>query len=241
MSRINLWSGPRNISTALMYGFAQRKDMTVVDEPLYAHYLRRTDTEAEHPGTAEVLAAQENDGEQVVQQMLTHNYGTENVLFKQMTHHLIELNEDFLLKMKNVLLIRDPRRIIASYAKVIDNAAIHDVGIKKQAELFDVLREKGKLHAVLDTEEVLRNPRRVLAKLCEKLDLPFDENMLEWQAGARPEDGVWAKYWYENVHRSTGFLPYEKKEVMLSPQLEKLAAECVPYYEKLKAHAIKSV
>ena len=239
-SRINLWSSPRNISTAMMYSFAQRKDMSVVDEPLYAHYLRCTDTEAEHPGTPEILATLENDGEKVIEQMLQADYGSRHVLFKQMPHRLIELNENFLFEMQNVLLIRNPRRIIASYAKVIDNPEMHDVGIEKQAELFDKLTAAGKLNAVLDTEEVLRNPRKVLTKLCEKLNLDFDENMLQWQAGARAEDGVWAKYWYKNVHNSMGFLPYEKKEVMLSEELEKLAERCRPFYEKLRKEAIKA-
>jgi len=130
--RINIWSSPRNISTAFMYSFAQRADMTVVDEPLYAHFLSRTNSDASHPGTAEILTTMESDGTKVVQEMLETFYPTDHVLFKQMTHHLIHLEEDFLTKMDNVLLIRDPKRIIASYAKVIPNPDLPDIGIKMQ-------------------------------------------------------------------------------------------------------------
>lgn len=187
MHRINIWSSPRNISTAFMYAFAQRGDTTVFDEPLYAHYLRRSDTTAEHPGTPEILQSQENDGEKVVQNLILGNHPTDVVLFKQMTHHLIHLNEDFLFKTKNILLIRDPRRIIASYAKVIANPQMHDIGIQKQYELFQKLAKGGNVAAVVDARELLLNPRRVLEILCQKLDIPFDEKMLSWRAGARPD------------------------------------------------------
>jgi len=240
MHRINVWSSPRNISTAFMYAFAQRKDITVVDEPLYAHYLTRTNTEAEHPGTPEILAAQENDGEKVVEHLILGNHATDVVLFKQMTHHLIHLDEDFLFKTQNILLIRNPRRIIASYAKVIENPEMHDIGIQKQYELFQKLQKGGRVAAVVDARQLLLNPRKVLEILCQKLDIEFDENMLSWKAGALPEDGVWAKYWYANVHQSTGFQPYQEKTVSLPENLEFLAKECQHYYEYLFDFAIKS-
>lgn len=240
MHRINVWSSPRNISTAFMYAFAQRGDITVFDEPLYAHYLTKTDTAAEHPGTPEILQSQENDGEKVVQNLILGNHPTDVVLFKQMTHHLIHLNEDFLFKTQNILLIRDPRRIIASYAKVIANPQMHDIGIQKQYELFQQLKKGGNVAAVVDARELLLNPRHVLEILCQKLDIPFDEKMLSWQAGARPEDGIWAKYWYANVHQSTGFQPYVEKAVELPENLEFLAKDCQHYYDYLFQHAIKS-
>ena len=240
MHRINVWSSPRNISTAFMYSFAQRKDTTVFDEPLYAHYLTKTNTDAQHPGTAEVLDSQENDGEKVVQQLILGNHPTDIVLFKQMTHHLIHLKEDFLFKTQNILLIRDPRRIIASYAKVISNPKMHDIGIQKQYELFQQLQKGNNVAAVVDAQQLLLHPRKVLTALCENLDIPFDEKMLSWKAGARPEDGVWAKYWYANVHQSTGFQPYAEKEVVLPENLESLAKECQFYYDFLFDYAIKS-
>ncbi len=238
--KINLWSSPRNISTAMMYSFAQRADMSVVDEPLYAHYLKHTDTEALHPATSQILKSQNANGEKVVSQMIHGAHPKPHALFKQMTHHLINLEDDFLDKMKNVLLIRDPRRIIASYAKVIPNPTIQDIGVKMQAELFEKLQQRNALNAIVDTKQVLLNPEKVLRELCDKLEIPFTKKMLKWEAGARPEDGVWAPYWYSNVHSSTGFQPYVEKEVYLSSDLERLAEECAPHYELLRQYAIEA-
>jgi hypothetical protein len=223
-----------------MYSFAQRTDMSVVDEPLYAHYLTHTNTKALHPVTAKILESQETDGQKVVSQMLSGLSPKPLTLFKQMTHHLINLDESFLEKMKNVLLIRDPRRIIASYSKVIPNPTIQDIGVKMQAELFQKLEQKKALNAIVDTKQVLLNPEKVLRILCDKLEIPFTDKMLSWEAGARPEDGIWAPHWYSNVHSSTGFQPYIEKEVHLSEKLEILAEECTPYYELLRQYAIEA-
>ena len=223
-----------------MYSFAQRIDTTIFDEPLYAHYLTKTNSKAEHPGTPEILESQEQDGEKVVQNLILGDHASEVVLFKQMTHHLIHLQEDFLLQTQNILLIRDPRRIIASYAKVIPNPTIEDVGIEKQYHLFQKLQANNQVAAVVDAQQLLMNPSGVLQKLCKALDIPFDNNMLSWEAGARPEDGVWAKYWYANVHQSTGFQPYTYKEVNLDEKLEKLAQKCQPFYDYLFKYSIKS-
>jgi len=239
MKRINFWSSPRNISTALMYSFAQHSDFAIVDEPLYAHYLVHTDTEAQHPAREEILATMEQDGEKVVKQMLTQYHNESNVLFKQMTHHLIALNLDFLAQMENVLLIRDPRLIIASYAKVIPNPSMQDVGVQQQYELMQHLQSIGRLTAVVDAVILLKNPRNILMQLCEKLGIEFQNKMLHWEASARKEDGIWAKYWYSNVHKSTGFQPYVEKEVKLSKELEALVMECQPYYKKLLEQALK--
>ncbi len=238
--RINAWSSPRNISTALMYAFAQRKDTTVVDEPLYAHYLSHTTTEALHPGREEILQSQDWDGEKVVERVIMAPYPTPVVFFKQMTHHLIELDRSFLAETANILLIRDPRAIIASYAKVVHNPSIHDIGVAMQETLFRQLRELGTLKAVIDARELLLNPPQILRQLCAALNLPFDENMLHWPAEARPEDGVWAPYWYSKIHRSTGFLPYQEETIELPPRLEDLAETCRPYYRKLYKFALKA-
>lgn len=240
MKRINVWSSPRNISTAFMYSFAQRPDTTVVDEPLYAHYLSKTDSEAGHPGTEEVLIAQQNDGNRVVETVVFGDYPTPVVLFKQMTHHLIHLDWSFMLGTENVMLIRNPREIIASYAKVIPNPSMQDIGVEKQLEVFDFLSQNNRLNAVVDARELLLDPSSVLSQLCDRLSLDFDTNMLHWQPGPRPEDGVWAKYWYEKVHRSSGFEPFEEKRSSLPPNLESLAAACQPFYEKLYESAIRA-
>lgn len=232
-TRVNLWSSPRNISTALMYAFAQLPGVAVVDEPLYAHYLARQPTEAEHPGREGIMAAQNADGAAVVEHLLTHDYGKPAVVFKQMTHHLLDLDRAFLGRSKNVLLIRDPRAILASFSKVVRKVTAEDIGVPQQLALFEQLKTEGTLTAVVDSRKLLLEPRRVLSALCERLDLTFDERMLRWEAGPRPEDGVWAPHWYANVHRSTGFQPYREKTYELRPELEAIAEACRPAYARM--------
>lgn len=233
IKRINAWSSPRNISTAFMYAFAQRPDTSVVDEPLYAHYLTQTDSTVLHPGKDEILASQENDGNKVIENVLFAKYPSPIVLFKQMTHHLLSIDRQFLLNMENILLIRHPRAIIASYAKVIPNPSMQDIGIAQQYKLYSWLNDKRKTPAVIDAQQLLLNPRRVMEQLCLALDIPFEECMLSWTPGSRPEDGVWARYWYSSVHQSSGFQPYIHQEYALRPELEKLAESCLPYYQQL--------
>lgn len=237
--RINIWSSPRNISTAVMYSFAQRPDAIVVDEPLYAHYLRHQPTNADHPGKAEILASQQNDGALVIKEMLLGNYGRKMVIFKQMTHHLVALDRAFIGQMENILLIRDPRAILNSFNKVIEEVTAEDIGIPQQYRLFQELRAAGRLTAVIDARRLLKNPAGVLRQLCDKLGIPFTEAMLSWPAGARPEDGVWAPYWYANVHRSTGFQPWTEKEITLPTHLESIANACRQPYEEMLAEAIR--
>ncbi len=236
--RINLWSSPRNISTALMYAFAQRPDTVVVDEPLYAHYLSHQPTDADHPGREEILMSQDNDGNQVVQEMLEGDYGKPVVLFKQMTHHLIELPQAFLFQMVNVLLIRDPREILASFNKVIEHVTAADIGLPQQGELFDRLTVAGTMTAVIDARRLLEDPPRVLEQLCRRLGLDYDPAMLSWEKGPKEYDGSWAPYWYAGVHESVGFRPYQPQVIELSPGMERVAKECMPVYKRLLEHAI---
>jgi hypothetical protein len=236
--RICLWSTPRNVSTALMYSFLQRSDTTVVDEPLYSHYLKTTG--ALHPGREEILENMENDGEKVVKNVMLKTYTEPLVFFKQMTHHLQGINLDFLNSMKNVLLIRNPFEIINSYIKVHPTPTIDDIGMKHQFELFEKLKKRGNPFAVIDSKFLLKNPRQVLKKLCAELNISFNPNMLAWEPGARNEDGIWAKYWYENVHKSSGFMEYKRRVIELPLDMEKLAEECFQYYQPILEEAIQS-
>lgn len=240
VKRINTWSSPRNVSTALMYSFAQRADTRVFDEPLYAHYLASTRSRVLHPGAEEILNSQEQDGELVIRQTLFGPCDKPIAFFKQMAHHLIELDESFLLRMENILLIRDPRAIIYSYAKVIPNPSMEDIGVRKMHRLFRFLSENGRLATVVDSRELLARPPAILGRLCSNLAIPFDERMLQWAPGPRPEDGVWARYWYGRVHRSSGFEPYREENFELPPRLEALAEECRPYYDEMYEAAIKA-
>ena len=236
--RINLWSGPRNVSTALMYSFAQRHDTTVVDEPLYGHYLRVAD--AIHPGMDEVMAVMDCDGERVVRELILGPCAAPVLFLKQMAHHLVELDRAFLAQTVNVLLIRDPVQMLPSLAHNLPHPNLRDTGLAIQSELYKQLLELGQQPPVLDSKELLKNPAVVLGQLCHQLGVDFDEHMLHWQPGARPEDGIWAKYWYSSVHLSRGFEPYRAKQEPFPPRLLPLLAECRPHYTFLAAHAIKA-
>lgn len=239
MIRINLWSSPRNISTAMMYSFAQRDDAIVIDEPLYAHYLFTTNSN--HPGKQEILQAQENDREKVIDQIILADYNKPIVFFKQMTHHLININLDFLSKTKNIIFIRDPKQIIASYAQVRKEVNMIDIGIEMQWNLFNHLTKNKLSCIVLDSNEILKAPLTVLQKLCDALQIPFTQKMLHWQAGAKSYDGVWAKYWYNNVHQSTGFAKQKTSERELPAYLQSLYEECKVFYDRLYPLSIKAV
>lgn len=238
--RICLWSGPRNISTALMYAFAQRSDTAVYDEPLYAHYLSTTPARAYHPGAEEVIAAMETDGEKVVRELILGAHSTPIVFFKQMTHHLVGLDLGFLSETVNIFLTRDPVDMLPSFAKQMNHMALDDVGYRSHIELMDRLRSIGQDPPVLDSKQVLLNPEKVLGELCERIGIPFLDSMLSWPAGARPEGGLWSKYWYESVQRSTGFGQYHAKSAPFPRQLVPLLEQCRPYYEALSSMAISA-
>ncbi|WP_055445362.1 hypothetical protein [Lacinutrix himadriensis] len=235
--RICLWSGPRNISTTLMYSFAQRQDTKVVDEPLYAHYLSNTNAKEYHPGTQDILDTLDQDGKKVIAEMMT-NTSSPVFFFKNMTHHLLNLDRGFMKEVYNVILTRDPVEMLPSFDKVIHNPTIEDVGYAKHTELLDYMETNNIKPIVLDSKRVLLNPKKVLTQLCDFIGIPFDENMLHWQAGSRPEDGVWAKYWYANIHKSTGYLAYKPKTETFPEHLKPLLNQCKPHYNKLLKYAI---
>ena len=230
--RICLWSGPRNISTALMYSFAQRSDTNVFDEPLYAHYLKNSKAYDYHPGAEEVLATQENDGAKVVK-MMTTNTNNKVLFFKNMTHHLLHLDKSFMKDVINVFLTRNPVEMLPSFAKVIDNPTMDDVGYALHVELLAYLNNQGIKPIIIDAKAILVNPEKALAKVCYQAGIPFDKGMLSWHPGARPEDGSWAKYWYDSVHGSTGFMKYKPKPEPFPEKLKPLLKDCMPYYKKL--------
>lgn len=220
-----------------MYSFAQRSDTQVFDEPLYAFYLKNGNAIDYHPGASEILKDMENSGEKVVQMMLGQ-HTKPVVFFKHMTHHLLDLNRDFLQETHNIILTRDPKEMLPSFAKVIDKPSMKDVGYSDHIELLKHLEAKGEKPLVLEAETVLRNPERILKKLCAALAIPFDTGMLQWVAGPRSEDGVWAPYWYTNVHKSTGFQKYIPKTEPFPDHLLPLYEACLPHYLQLKELAL---
>ena len=235
-ARIAMWSGPRTISTALMRSFENRPDTAVIDEPLYAYYLAHTDVD--HPGRDEIIASMPADWRAVLTGLTRGPLpdGASVYYQKHMTHHLLpEIDRAAFSGLTHAFLIRDPRRLLASYARVRSEPVLADLGIEQQAEIFRAFGGP-----VIDSADILRDPRAALPALCDALGIGFNPAMLSWPAGPRPSDGVWAPYWYENVWRSTGFGPYrEAGPDDLPARLEPLAAACMPYYEELAAHRIR--
>ncbi len=235
-TRINIWSSPRNVSTAMMYAWRQRPDTTVVDEPLYAHYLRVSGRL--HPGTDDVLAAQENDGRRVIDEVILGRYESPVVLFKQMAKHLIDLDRRFLGRCHNVLLTRDPLDMLTSFQKQMPDANLGDTGFTELVEILDASLADGSRPIVVDSKHLLLDPPAVLAELCRLLGLSFDPAMLQWPAGPKPEDGVWAVHWYDAVHRSTGWAPWQQKQDELLPHLEPVLEQASALYDRLLPYRI---
>lgn len=234
--RVNMWSSPRNLSTAMMYAWRQRADTTVVDEPLYAHYLRVSGRD--HPGRDEVLAAQDPDGDAVVRDVVLGPYETPVVFFKQMAKHLVDLDRSFVPLCRNILLTRDPHDMLTSFQVQVPDATLDDTGFPEMIEILDTLLAAGEEPIVVDSRILLDDPPRVLAELCHRLGLAFDEAMLSWPADPKPEDGVWAPHWYDAVHRSTGWTPYREKHTELLPGVVPAYEQSLPLYERLLPYRI---
>ncbi len=238
--RIAMWSGPRNISTAMMRAWGNRGDTVVIDEPFYAFYLKATGKK--HPGAGEVIAAGEIDWRKVVAQLTDPIPNDKRIFFqKQMTHHLLpEVDRQWLDAVTNCFLIRDPRDVIASYIKQWENPALEDLGYVQQAEIFDFVRTRAKsLPPILDAKDVLENPERMLGLLCKLVGVEFSESMLSWPSGLRETDGVWARYWYTEVARTTSFRPYRPMHGEVPERLREAYERCRECYQRLYEHRLR--
>lgn len=237
--RIAMWSGPRNLSTAMMRSFGARSDTAVADEPFYAAYLARTDLD--HPLRSEVLAAGETDPERVAAGLLGPVPGGAAVFYqKHMTHHMLAgFDRGWMAACRHAFLIRAPERVLASYTARRAEVSLEDIGFTRQAELFDEAADRlGRPPPVIDAEDVLADPARTLAAVCAALSIAFDPAMLAWPAGPRATDGVWAPAWYEAVERSTGFGRPAPAPPPLEARLAKLADAGRPHYERLARYRI---
>jgi len=235
-----MWSGPRNISTAMMRAWGNRSDTVVIDEPFYAFYLKATGKK--HPGAGEVIAAGEIDWRKVVAQLTDPIPNDKRIFFqKQMTHHLLpEVDRQWLDAVTNCFLIRDPRDVIASYIKQWENPALEDLGYVQQAEIFDFVRTRAKsLPPILDAKDVLENPERMLGLLCKLVGVEFSESMLSWPSGLRETDGVWARYWYTEVARTTSFRPYRPMHGEVPERLREAYERCRECYQRLYEHRLR--
>lgn len=238
--RIAMWSGPRNISTAMLRSFENRSDTTVVDEPLYAYYLAATGVE--HPGWQEIITMGDTDWRSVVAKLVGPVPGDPAVFYqKHMCHHLLDaMDWDWLDALQHVFLIRDPAAVVRSYIRERPLLNAEEVGIPQQHSLFaDVCQRSSQIPPVIDAERFLADPRGQLQRLCQRLGIPFQEAMLQWPAGPRDTDGIWAKHWYAQVWQSTGFAsPRPADGPPLEPALQALVADCQPLYQQLLQHAL---
>lgn len=231
--RVAMWSGPRNLSTAMMRAWENRPDTVVVDEPLYAAYLLRTGLD--HPGRDEVIASQPTDPAEVVRLLETDDSAPVHYA-KHMTHHLLEdLPLGWVTGFRNVLLIRDPAEVVASYVRSREACEPEDIGLLQQVRLLGVLQESGTDVPVIDAGDFLRDPETHLRWLCDWLAIPFTDAMLHWPPGLRESDGVWAPHWYDAVARSTGFEPWRARSVELDAHDASVAETCRPAYDELRA------
>ena len=232
--RIAMWSGPRSISTALMRSWGNRPDTIVIDEPFYAFYLRRSGKP--HPGAGEIIAKSETHPAKIIEGLVGDLPAGKTVFYqKHMAHHFLpELDETWLERVTNCFLIRDPAEVITSYIGKNDRPAMQDLGFAQQVDLFHAVREKtGLVPPVIDAADVLRNPRQTLERLCAVVGVAFDDTMLSWPPGYRETDGIWAKYWYAEVAKTTGFQSYKPKSEPVPEHLRDLHDQCRGYYEVL--------
>ena len=235
-----MWSGPRNISTALMRSWESRSDTFVIDEPFYAHYLSVTNVD--HPGRDEIVQSGETDQSVVSKGLISDIDDSCSIYFqKHMTHHMIpSVDRDWMKDVVNCFLIRNPKDMILSYTKVNSNLNMHLLGLEEQYELFEyVTKINGRAPPVVDSKDILTDPRKTLSLLCEKVGVIFSEEMLSWSKGVRDTDGIWAKYWYDNVINSTGFNTYTEKNEVFRDEYLQLYEDCLKIYEKLSKHKIK--
>lgn len=235
VTRIAMWSGPRNISTAMMRSFENRPDAIVWDEPFYAAYLDMTGLD--HPMREAVIADGETEWRKVVDRITGPvPDGTRLFYQKHMTHHMLpEIDRSWLSSVVNCFLIRTPESVLASYAAKRSDVTLRDIGFVEQAELFDAIAdETGTAPPVIDADDVLADPRGMLSALCERCAIPFTDDMLSWPEGRRDSDGVWATHWYGAVERSTGFAPpVTRPPVVLGDALRSIADQARPYYDRL--------
>ena len=239
VKRIAMWSGPRNLSTAMMRSFGARADCAVSDEPFYAAYLAATGLQ--HPMRDEVMASQPQDAGRVAADMLGPVPGGKSVWYqKHMSHHMIPgFPLDWMDGVTNVFLLRSPERVLASYAQKRESVTLADVGFEGQAMLFDrVAQRTGIAPVVVESDDIRRDPEGTLRALCAAIDLPFDPAMLAWAPGQHAEDGVWAPHWYGAIFASTSFAPPDETMPVLPGHLAAIAEAARPYYETMRAYKI---
>lgn len=228
------WSGPRNISTALMRSWSSRKDTYVSDEPFYSYYLKTT--KLKHPSYQEIISKYPSDYNEIVS-YITNKIPEEKKIWyqKHMAHHLLDLSGiDWIAQFENCILLRHPKEVIFSYSKKNVLNSVEELGYPQQYEIINFLKKRNKPFIVIDSNELLKNPEKLLSNWCKKINIKFYKSMLKWEKGNQPYDGIWWKSWYDNVIQTSGFQKYEKKDIVVENKYSSIYNESIKYYNYLR-------
>ena len=238
VKRIAMWSGPRNLSTALMRSFASRNDCSVVDEPFYAAYLKATGLN--HPMKDLILRSYNSDPEDVIEHCTQSEVATKIQFQKHMTHHMLAMfDRSFVHLLSNAFLIRSPEKVVKSFGKKIVDFSLTDLGYIQQSELFDMICDQtGRTPPVIDADDLCANPKTVLSTLCSKLEIRYSDQMLSWDSGPHSYDGVWGSYWYRSVNNSSKFKPLKPQLEPVSPLHKTIIDKAYPFFERLNEYKI---
>ncbi|MDB3883268.1 HAD family hydrolase [Candidatus Marinimicrobia bacterium] len=228
------WSGPRNISTALMRSWSSRKDTYVTDEPFYAYYLKKT--EIDHPMHEKIINRYFTSYDEIVNHLINETPSKKNIWYqKHMAHHLIDLSKiDWIKKCENCILLRHPKEVISSYTAKNKLNSVSELGYLQQFEIVKFLKKSNQSFKIIDSSDLIKNPKEVLFDWCQSINIKFDDSMLHWKKGSHPNDGIWGKHWYNNVIETTGFEKYKKKDISIENQYDFIYNESMEYYNYLK-------
>ena len=228
------WSGPRNISTALMRSWSSRKDTFVTDEPFYAYYLK--ETQNNHPMRENIINNYYSNYDEVVDYLIGKVPNQKKIWYqKHMAHHLIDLSKiDWIKKCENCILLRHPKEVINSYTSKNKLNSVTELGYPQQFEIVKFLKKSNHRFKIIDSVDLLVNPKAVLFDWCESINIKFDQSMLKWEKGSHPNDGIWWKHWYDNVINTSGFQKYQKKDISIENKYDSIYTKSMEYYNYLK-------
>lgn len=232
--KIACWSGPRNISTALMRSWSSRKDTYVTDEPFYAYYLKKT--KINHPMHEKIINSYFSDYDEIVNHLINKTPNQKHIWYqKHMAHHLIDLSKiDWIKKCENCILIRNPKEVISSYTAKNKLNSVTELGYPQQFQIANLLKKSNLRFKIIDSADLLKNPKEVLLDWCESINIKFDESMLHWKRGSHPNDGIWWQHWYNNVIKTSGFRKYQKKDISIENKYDSIYNDSMEYYNYLK-------
>ena len=231
---IACWSGPRNISTALMRSWSSRRDTYVTDEPFYAYYLK--ETKLKHPMHNEIIKKYSSNYNEIVNYLTNEIPQKKKIWYqKHMSHHILNLEKiDWIKNCENCILLRHPKEVINSYSIKNKLNSVEELGYPQQYEIVNFLKKINKSFTVIDSSELLNNPEKVLSAWCKKINIEFDKSMLSWEKGYHSNDGIWRKFWYDNVIKTNRFQKYEKKDITIENKYDSIYNESMEYYNHLR-------